>query len=829
MSNKKYNFREFLNEQGCIRIPKIQRDNAQGRLNKDVNEIRKNFVHTLMLVVKGKRQEAELDFIYGSTKRDAFEPLDGQQRLTTLFLLHWMMGVDLQSPNDKHRSAFTYETRNTSVEFCDELVQHDASMFITEAKEKSTKEGHKIQPSGIITARDWFKWEWKYDPTILSMLVMIDSIADEMGKDWEVNLPTYRSNLDNIRFNRLNLGEFGLSDELFIKMNARGKLLSDFDKLKSTLEEELQLQQKERHEDGKPLATVEEEKQWRSLMDGAWIDLFWHKYARNVIIQSTDSVEEKKDEPLKAAKQSEYILKLLLLRTISLELLESSGKMDGDSLSEAAYRINSDTIDNLLYAYQDNLADFRSDETSVLVPEDKAFINFKELMNDVNHLIYKDEAGVYHEITSKFERNSHIEDNEYTLFDSFLTDRVGNDVELVFFAMLLFLRAYPMEREDDGTTSEDNFLFVPEKHKEWIKNIENWVRSMRNILLNDNNNQRIDRIAFMLEAMSSLRSITHNLETFVRDNNLSMEKDPLCVQKFFASQKGQTYPRIDNQSYAEETTKATLETTNSKWIDEIRLAESQPYLWGQIRCLLSWCKNDCDTFQKYRLRLEQILNFISSDDTKIYLILLASFPGYWADSDRLYVFNRDRDNSFKRYLREREKGENLYGACFKNLIDKWKDIAPDATFGDFGSLVVKEAVSTAKPWLKSILLQPDMIRWSYQRRIFMQDGHVVLAQRKTTQSHCYDPIFLYFYYVCLDKHIPESKFHQGDSKDDDPYSFRIFDYIVKWEGTEGAYSVTNSVDGNTGIYTDKEMFQKVNDYIDAHVVSSDNEVLSLTT
>ncbi|XUP88632.1 hypothetical protein B6672_009185 [Campylobacter jejuni] len=33
-----------------------------------------------------------LDFIYGSVKNDVFLPLDGQQRLTTIFLLYWYSG-----------------------------------------------------------------------------------------------------------------------------------------------------------------------------------------------------------------------------------------------------------------------------------------------------------------------------------------------------------------------------------------------------------------------------------------------------------------------------------------------------------------------------------------------------------------------------------------------------------------------------------------------------------------------------------------------------------------------------------------------------------------
>ena len=78
-----------LIKKGKIRIPQIQRDYAQGRKNKEVKEIRNHFVRSLLLVVTGKKAETQLDFVYGSDRKNAFEPLDGQQRLTTLFILHW--------------------------------------------------------------------------------------------------------------------------------------------------------------------------------------------------------------------------------------------------------------------------------------------------------------------------------------------------------------------------------------------------------------------------------------------------------------------------------------------------------------------------------------------------------------------------------------------------------------------------------------------------------------------------------------------------------------------------------------------------------------------
>lgn len=332
-----------LIKKGKIRIPQIQRDYAQGRKNKEVKEIRNHFVRSLLLVVTGKKAETQLDFVYGSDRKNAFEPLDGQQRLTTLFILHWVLGVDLQTAEGE--SILIYETRNTSEAFCKELVHHNAKQFVNEAAEK-TKESkkktdeerskpeeqrdasklkaHIYTPSEIIQNRDWFQWGWRFDPTINSMLVMIDTICEQM--DWTLDLDACQARLNNITFNHLDLGEMGMSDELFIKMNARGKLLSDFDKLKSTLEEEIQLQQGEVNCDGKKLADSYIEHAWRENMDGKWIDLFWQKYASAVMTQIPS--DDNKKERLAAAKETEKRLKIFLLRMIAMQLFAKVPSID---------------------------------------------------------------------------------------------------------------------------------------------------------------------------------------------------------------------------------------------------------------------------------------------------------------------------------------------------------------------------------------------------------------------------------------------------------------------------------------------------------------------
>src|ERR1700722_19715328 len=73
-----------------IEIPLIQRDYAQGREDRRASAIRSRFLDALHTALT-EGAPVGLDFIYGEVRDGTFEPLDGQQRLTTLFLLHWYL------------------------------------------------------------------------------------------------------------------------------------------------------------------------------------------------------------------------------------------------------------------------------------------------------------------------------------------------------------------------------------------------------------------------------------------------------------------------------------------------------------------------------------------------------------------------------------------------------------------------------------------------------------------------------------------------------------------------------------------------------------------
>lgn len=207
-----------------IEIPIIQRDYAQGRKTKEVNRVRERFLNALFKAIV-QNERITLDFIYGDVSDEGvLIPLDGQQRLTTLFLLHWYIAKkeNIEKNEYEFLNHFTYHTRFSSRDFCKELVK-----FLPDFRKQNISETIKDQ--------HWYPYQWKNDPTIQSMLVMIDAIHEKFKN--ENNLWKSLVYDKNITFYFLPLSEMGLTDDLYIKMNSRGKPLTPFEHFKAEFEE----------------------------------------------------------------------------------------------------------------------------------------------------------------------------------------------------------------------------------------------------------------------------------------------------------------------------------------------------------------------------------------------------------------------------------------------------------------------------------------------------------------------------------------------------------------------------------------------------------------
>jgi hypothetical protein len=106
---------------------------------------------------------------------------------------------------------------------------------------------------------------WEFDPTVAGMLAVLDKISALQWPDdlWK------RLALGNapIRFLLVELEKFGLSDDLYIKMNARGKPLSAFESFKALLGKRV-VDEGWEHD-------LDTEAQFAIRVDTRWTDFFW--------------------------------------------------------------------------------------------------------------------------------------------------------------------------------------------------------------------------------------------------------------------------------------------------------------------------------------------------------------------------------------------------------------------------------------------------------------------------------------------------------------------------------------------------------------------------
>ena len=272
--------RGVFERHGMVVIPLLQRDYAHGRPT--AAAVRSRFLtalhDTLLLPPDDPRLPLDLDFVYGSPSGPdgAFSPLDGQQRLTTLFLLHWYtalrdgQGAHLRSwacPDGRH-SAFSYRVRPTSADFFDALLTRGCDLDIAALPPRSTALSDRLRDQA------WFFQSWDRDPTVRACLVVLDALHERFASSDGLYERLVDVSRPPITFQFLSLDQFGLSDDLYIKMNARGKPLTSFETFKANLEGAIPtlLPGATCSLEGTtvPLRTYVAQR-----LDTAWCDLFW--------------------------------------------------------------------------------------------------------------------------------------------------------------------------------------------------------------------------------------------------------------------------------------------------------------------------------------------------------------------------------------------------------------------------------------------------------------------------------------------------------------------------------------------------------------------------
>src|SRR5206468_5919921 len=89
----------------------------------------------------------------------------------------------------------------------------------------------------MLEDQPWFFLHWRMDPTIQGVLTMLDAVHERFRSSAGLYGRLTDGERPAITFHLLPLEHFGLSDDLYIKMNARGKPLTPFGTFKARFEE----------------------------------------------------------------------------------------------------------------------------------------------------------------------------------------------------------------------------------------------------------------------------------------------------------------------------------------------------------------------------------------------------------------------------------------------------------------------------------------------------------------------------------------------------------------------------------------------------------------
>lgn len=270
---ERLSFVELFERHPEVSVPILQRDYVQGRASEA--EVRGAFLMALRAALDKPADDPslplELDFVYGCIDSSGiFAPLDGQQRLTTLLLLHWYLAARegclldfVRRITPERGSRFTYAVRASSREFFNALVEW-RPIF---------RPGRRL--STDIADQPWFFLSWRLDPTIQSALTMLDAIHEHFADSDGLYARLSDPGNPTITFQVLDLKDFGLSDDLYIKMNARGRPLTGFETFKAQLEDHIEAVVPETRFSlhGREVGACE---YISHRIDTAWADVLWH-------------------------------------------------------------------------------------------------------------------------------------------------------------------------------------------------------------------------------------------------------------------------------------------------------------------------------------------------------------------------------------------------------------------------------------------------------------------------------------------------------------------------------------------------------------------------
>lgn len=135
-------------------------------------------------------------------------------------------------------------------------------------------------PQKIIRDSKWYFKPFDRDSTICAMLTMLDAIHERYMSQEKRDL---FGNLKRLQFYVKSLGLYNLSEELYIKMNARGLQLSPLENFKADLTHFISNEKRGIFKERVPLYKKDANDKvlfsfnFSVKLDTKWVDIFWRK------------------------------------------------------------------------------------------------------------------------------------------------------------------------------------------------------------------------------------------------------------------------------------------------------------------------------------------------------------------------------------------------------------------------------------------------------------------------------------------------------------------------------------------------------------------------
>lgn len=706
-------FWEILNKTSDgfnIYIPRIQRDYAQGRLDETSSHIRDNFLNDIFDTLVNPGKILDVNFIYGNLEEERFVPIDGQQRLTTLFLLHWYFAQyskKISDPEIKKRLGFfQYETRHVTGKFCNNLVEKVVLSL------DDVPETFKI--SDEIRNYYWFFSDFENDSSIKSMLVMLDAIhekvqgATKKGYDLHGVFDSLTSKDAPIRFLYLNISDIGLTDNIYIKMNARGKALTHFENFKAQLSNFL-LQDSESLRDS-----------FLGKVNGIWSEFFWNPEFRKKSVDPVtgkESIETNYDAHM--MKFFRFAMFMDYVVNLEDDAVRSGQKIIRDVLKTLTEETDARFTSRL---FKDAFAVIGPIKSSKPVLSCETFKRIERLL-DILVFRKKNTSDILFANVDEIGISYIDEKKSFLLLIGSLDEKraQSNEEILLLFAEYLFLSKY---------SKPDGFFDKEVELNRLLRVVHNLIKPTLNLQMD------------VFFAMA--RSIYQMVEA----------GKTLDIYEFFGSLKKEDYAlyrltAFTTEQVVEETIKSKLIKKSEEWCSAIYEAE-KGFLGGNLSMLFDfsgiWGINENNLLDKTiseetsnQKCLENFLSYYKKFNQffdkngekaeiaknalfKRALLCFGGSDSYMLPSNKpvqCFLVDSDRDHGFGRLFRDRNGNKRSFFKELMDCIDSEKEIV-----SQLETIVGEKSFDETERWKMYFVKEPRILN-SLRGLLCDRDGNSV--------------------------------------------------------------------------------------------------------